>query len=98
MVNIGQNFMNWVVENAGPIAMGVLIIAGLYCLAKRKFLELAGLIAGAIVAFLLIYNPIGVKDALVDLGNRMIESGGTAGLWLFQLHLADIGSMSPFLW
>lgn len=95
MINIGQNFMNLVVDNAGPIAMTLLIIGGLYCLAKRKLAEAFGLLAMAIIAFVLIYNPVGVKDVLVNIGNQIMGSG-TAGLTLLQVRLVDCGMMFCF--
>lgn len=84
MVNFGQNFMNLIVDNAGPIAMALLIIGALYCIAKRKLAEAIGLGALAVIAFVLIYNPTGVKDALLNIGNQIIGSG-TAGLSVFQM-------------
>lgn len=85
MVNIGQNFMNLVVDNAGPIAMTLLIIGALYCMAKRKLAETFGLVILAIVVFVLIYNPEGVKDVLLDIGNQVMGAG-TAGLTLLQMN------------
>lgn len=78
MVNWGLNIWNFVSDNLGYITMAVLAIAAAYCVAKREFLKLVGIIAGGIVVFLLVFNPMGVKDFLLNIGNYVIGSG-TAG-------------------
>lgn len=79
MTNFGQNILDWVVENAGPLAMAALVFGGLWMIIQRKLLQGVGLLVAGIFAFLLIYNPVGVKDFLLDIGNRIIGSG-TVGL------------------
>lgn len=84
MVNIGLNFWTFISDNLGYVTMALLAIAAAYCVVKREFLKLVGIIVGGIVVFLFVFNPMGVKDFLLNIGNYVIGSG-TAGLMGFPL-------------
>lgn len=71
-MNFGQNLYNALLNNAGPLFLGAMIVLGIVIFAKREFSKLPGFFAIAILGSLLVYNASGVKDFLLNIGNALI--------------------------
>lgn len=72
-MNLGQNFLDLIISNAGPLVTGGLIIGSVVMLYKRKLTEFIALLAAGIVSMGIIYNPTVVKDFLSDIFVRIIQ-------------------------
>lgn len=71
-MNVGENILNLVVDNAGPLVIVGLICGSIYFLYKRKVSEFIGLLACALLAFGFVYSPATVKEFFVGIFNRII--------------------------
>ena len=74
-MNIGQNILDLFSQNAQPLVIVAIIAIGLYLAFKREFSKLIGFGIIAVIAILLVFNPTGVKDLFLKLGNTIINSG-----------------------
>lgn len=74
MMNIGQNMLNFVTTNAGPLVLMGLVILGVIFIMKRKTTELIGTIIVGIIAVGLVYDTAGVKTVLLSIWKAIIGS------------------------
>ncbi len=74
-MNFGQNILTWGQDNAKPLLCFVLAVIGLYFLAKRETSKFVGFLFIAVIAILLVFNPMGVVDLLQKFGNRIFSIG-----------------------
>lgn len=72
-MNFGTNMYNWLMGNASPIFLGVLLVIGVILLIKREFSKLPALLAIGVIGSLLIFNGDGVKNFLLAIGNSLIS-------------------------
>lgn len=72
-MNFGTNMYNWIMNNASPIYLGVLIFIGLWFLFRREFSKLPALAVIGVIGSLLIFNGDGVKNFLLAIGNSLIS-------------------------
>lgn len=77
-MNIGQNLLDLVISNAGPLVIVALIIGALVLLFKHKITEFVGLLVLGIIAIGFIYNPWGIKDVLLNIFNT-VSGASTSG-------------------
>lgn len=71
-MNFGPNLYNWLAVNAQSLVLVGLIIVGVVLLLKREISKFIGLLVAAIIAVLLVFNTAGVKDVLLELGNKIL--------------------------
>lgn len=71
-MNIGQNLFNWFSQNAQSFVLVAIVVIGVYLGFKREFSKLIGFIIVAGIAVGLVFNPMGVKDVLLQLFNTII--------------------------
>lgn len=71
-MDFGSNLLTWFQGQAQYIVLIGIIALGLYFLFKKEFTKLivTGIIA--FIAVLLVFNPAGVKDLLLSLGNTVL--------------------------
>lgn len=72
-MNFGQNFLDLIIDNAGPLVTAGLIIGSVVMLYKRKLTEFIALLAAGLVSFGFIYNPTVVKDFMSEIFVRIIN-------------------------
>lgn len=70
-MNFGKNLYNWFLSNAQSLVLLAIVVIGLYLGFKREFSKL---ISFLIIAIGLVFNAAGVKDILLELFNRIIDS------------------------
>jgi len=73
-VNFGTNLYNWFLSNAQSLVLVAIVFIGVYLGFKREFSKLIGFLVIAVIAVLLVFNTGGVKDLLLQLGNKIIGS------------------------
>ncbi len=71
-MNIGENILNWFLGIAQPIVVVALIVSGVVLFFKKEFSKLIVLGIIAVISILLVFNPWGVKDVLLNLGNTIM--------------------------
>lgn len=71
-MNFGTNLNNWFLENAKPLVMMGFSLIGIYLIYKKEFTKLIGFLVVAVIAVLLVFNGTGVKDVLLQLGNKIL--------------------------
>lgn len=74
-MNFGQNLLNWLVAQAQPLVLIGIVVIGLILLFKREFSKLIGFSIIALIAVVAVFNPAGIKDVLLNLGNQIIGAG-----------------------
>lgn len=72
-MNFGQNFLDLIIDNAGPLVTAGLIIGSVVMLYKRKLTEFIALLAAGLVSIGIIYNPTVVKDFMSEIFVRIIN-------------------------
>ena len=73
-MNFGTNLYNWFLSNAQSLVLVAIVFIGVYLGFKREFSKLIGFLVIAVIAVLLVFNTGGVKDLLLELGNKIIGS------------------------
>lgn len=73
-MNFGQNLYNWILVNAQHMVMAAIVIGIVWFSMKREFSKLIGMIVVFMIAVGFVYNPMGVKNILLNLFN-MITGG-----------------------
>ena len=73
-MNFGTNLYNWFLSNAQSLVLVAIVFIGVYLGFKREFSKLIGFLVIAVIAVLLVFNTGGVKDLLLQLGNKIIGS------------------------
>lgn len=77
-MNFGQNLYNWFSSQAQPIVIVGIIVMGIFLLWQKKLTELVAFAVVAVIAVGLVFNPYGVKDALLNVFNTLFGVSGTA--------------------
>lgn len=67
-MNIGTNLQTWLLAQAQPIVLAALAVIGIVLLVKKEYTKL---VQFAIIAVVLVYNPGGMKDVLLKVGNKI---------------------------
>ena len=70
--SIGQNFYDLLLENIQPIVLGAILVIGAMLAYKREVTKLVGFAVIAIIAIVLVFNPVGAKDKLLEIGNTIL--------------------------
>ena len=78
-MNFGQNFYDWLLGNAQPLILAAIVIIAIYLGYKRELTKMIGFLVIAIVVVVMVYNTAGVKDLLLELGNKILGTGGGTG-------------------
>lgn len=73
-MNFGTNLYSWFLSNAQSLVLVAIVFIGVYLGFKREFSKLMGFLVIAVIAVLLVFNTGGVKDLLLNLGNKIIGS------------------------
>lgn len=71
-MNFGQNIFTWLGVEAGYLVLVGLVIIGVYLVLKREFSKLLGFVFVALIAVGFVFNPIGVKDVLLEFFNKIL--------------------------
>lgn len=74
-MDFGTNIFNWFSGNAQQLVLIGLIVIGIYLIAKRETTKLIGFFFIAIIAIVLVFNPTGIKDLFLALGNKFLGLG-----------------------
>lgn len=74
-MNFGQNLLTWFSTQAQSLVLLGIVVVGLVLLFKREFSKLIGFVFVALIAVVAVYNPMGIKDMLLSLGNQIIGGG-----------------------
>ncbi len=72
-MNFGNNLYTWFSTNAQPLVYVAIIVMGLYLGFKREFTKLVSMLVIALIVVIFVFNPSGVKDVLLNLGNKFIK-------------------------
>ena len=67
-MNIGTNLQTWLLAQAQPIVLAALAVV---LLAKKEYTKLVQFAIIAVIAVVLVYNPGGMKDVLLKVGNKI---------------------------
>lgn len=89
-MTFGQNLFDLFVDNAQPIVLAGLGIGGIYLLYKRKLAEFIGLMVVGLIAVGFVYNPMGAKDALLNVFNQVVTGGAALGVNAVDVSLESI--------
>ena len=77
-MNFGQNFYNWLLGNAQPLILAAIVIIAIYLAYKREMTKMIGFLVIAVIVVVMVFNTAGVKDLLLELGNKILGVGGGA--------------------
>ena len=70
-MNIGTNLQTWLLAQAQPIVLAALAVIGVVLLVKKEYTKLLQFAIIAVIAVVLVYNPGGMKDVLLKVGNKI---------------------------
>lgn len=71
-MKFGTNLQTWFLSQAQPIVLTLLAVIGLTIIHKKEFTKLVQFLIIATIAVVLVYNPAGMKDVLLALGNKIL--------------------------
>ena len=71
-MNFGQNLLDWFTSQAQSIVVLAIIVIGIFLGMKREITKLVTFLIVAILAVGFVFNPMGVKDVLLELFNRIL--------------------------
>lgn len=74
-MSFGQNFYDWLLGNAQPLILAAIVIIAVYLGYKRELTKMIGFLVIAIIVVVMVYNTAGVKDLLLELGNKILGLG-----------------------
>ena len=70
-MNIGTNLQTWLLAQAQPIVLAALAVIGVVLLVKKEYTKLVQFAIIAVIAVVLVYNPGGMEDVLLKVGNKI---------------------------
>lgn len=73
----GTNLLEWFQTEAQPLVILAIIVIGLILAFKRKSSELIVFALISVIVVLLVFNPWGVQQVLLELGNKIIGAAST---------------------
>lgn len=73
----GTNLLEWFQAEAQSLVIIAIIVIGVVLAFKREFTKLIGFAIIAVVVVLLVFNPWGVQEVLLELGNKIIGAAST---------------------
>lgn len=74
-MNFGQNLFTWFSVQAQSLVLIGVVGIGIWLIIKREFSKLLAFAVIAIVAIVAVFNPVGIKDVLLNIGNTIIGAG-----------------------
>lgn len=74
-MGIGENLYNSIAPDLQWIVIIILVGVGVYLIIKRQFTGLIGLLVVGVLAVGLVFNPMGAKDVLLGLFNKILGIG-----------------------
>lgn len=70
-MSIGVNFQTWLLGQLQPLVLAFLAVLGIILIVKKEYTKLIQFAVIAVIAVVLVFNPGGVKDVLLSLGNKI---------------------------
>lgn len=70
--NIGNNFFNLILDNGKPIVWVLIIVSGVYFMAKRETSKLIAWLCCSILGVVMVYNTAGFTEKLLEFGNKIL--------------------------
>lgn len=70
-MNIGTNFQVWLLSQVQPLVLAFLAVIGIVLIVKKEYTKLIQFGVIAVIAVVLVFNPGGFKDVLLQIGNKI---------------------------
>ena len=71
-MNFGQNLLDWLSVQAQSIVILAIVGIGIFLGVKREMTKLVVFVVVAIIAVGFVFNPLGVKDFMLEVFNRIL--------------------------
>lgn len=73
-MNVGQNMLDWLTQQALPILMIGIVCFGIYLIFKRELSRIVGFAIVALLATGFVLNPHGIVNLFLSIYNKIIGS------------------------